>query len=105
MTITAAEFRRVKAINAKPISEVTEAERGVLKAYIKAHRDELKDGRHLALCVAGWRQKLGLTQAQAAARLDLPLRTLEGIEQGRGFRYPSMLMATMMLHEEERANG
>uniref|UniRef100_E6VFL3 Uncharacterized protein n=1 Tax=Rhodopseudomonas palustris (strain DX-1) TaxID=652103 RepID=E6VFL3_RHOPX len=43
----------------------------------------------LAAAVKEWRGNIPLNRA--AELLDIPLRTLEGIEQGRGFRYPRLL--------------
>jgi transcriptional regulator with XRE-family HTH domain len=45
----------------------------------------------LAETVKAWRAAHGLSAAAAAEMLGLPLRTLEGIEQGRPFRYEKML--------------
>lgn len=47
----------------------------------------------LATTVREWRGDLSL--AKAAPFLGIPRRTLEGIEQGRGFRYPDMLLIAM----------
>jgi DNA-binding XRE family transcriptional regulator len=41
--------------------------------------------------VKAWRSERGLSAAAAAEALGLPRRTLEGIEQGRDFRYEKML--------------
>jgi hypothetical protein len=57
----------------------------------------LADPEKLAEQVNGWRNHVGLSQSEAAYLLNLPVRTLQGIEQGRGFRYPVMLW-TSMLH-------
>ena len=49
----------------------------------------MNEAQELALAVKTWR---GTATARVAAKtLGLPTRTLEGIEQGRGFRYPEML--------------
>jgi DNA-binding XRE family transcriptional regulator len=45
----------------------------------------------LAAAVKAWRSERGLSAAAAAEALGLPRRTLEGIEQGRDFRYEKML--------------
>jgi hypothetical protein len=50
----------------------------------------------LADVMKGWRRAVGLTVKQAAEVLDIPWRTLEGVEQGKGFRYPSLLVRTAM---------
>jgi transcriptional regulator with XRE-family HTH domain len=47
--------------------------------------------RPLAETVKAWRASHGLSAAAAAELLGLPARTLEGIEQGRPFRYEKML--------------
>jgi DNA-binding XRE family transcriptional regulator len=44
----------------------------------------------LAAAVKAWRGKA--TQSEAAALLGISKRTLEGIEQGRGIAYPSLLL-------------
>jgi hypothetical protein len=55
----------------------------------------------LAKIVKEWR---GKNSAQAAAHaLGLPVRTLNGIEQGRGFRYPRLLIAAMESERTEMA--
>ena len=55
----------------------------------------LSDPAALAVQVEGWREGTGFTQAEAAYFLDVPVRTLQGIEQGRGFRYPTLLWNAM----------
>jgi transcriptional regulator with XRE-family HTH domain len=47
--------------------------------------------KSLADVVKAWRAARGLSAAAAAETLGLPVRTLEGIEQGRDFRYEKML--------------
>lgn len=47
--------------------------------------------KSLAETVKAWRIGKGLSAAAAADMLGLPVRTLEGIEQGRPFRYEKML--------------
>lgn len=49
----------------------------------------------LASEVKAWRAERGLSAAAAAELLGLPVRTLEGIEQGRPFRYEKMLRLAM----------
>jgi transcriptional regulator with XRE-family HTH domain len=46
----------------------------------------------LAERIKNWRKRAHLSAARAAEILGLPLRTLNGIEQGRGFRYPTLLL-------------
>ncbi len=53
----------------------------------KALADELR----------AWRRSH--TVGQAAACLGVPLRTLNGIEQGRGFRYEQLLRLAMKATE------
>ncbi len=48
----------------------------------------------LASAVKEWRGKR-LSADTAARLLGLPTRTLQGIEQGRGFRYPKTLLLAM----------
>lgn len=45
----------------------------------------------LAETLKEWRAGLGLSAAAAAGRLEISQRTLEGIEQGRPFRYEKIL--------------
>lgn len=47
----------------------------------------------LAEKVKAWRGKV--PARVAAELLGIPKRTLDGIEQGRGFPYPRLLLATM----------
>lgn len=47
------------------------------------------EAQELANAVKAWRGQA--TVRTAAKALGLPMRTLEGIEQGRGFRYPELL--------------
>lgn len=58
-------------------------------------KELLSDPAALADQVLGWRASTGYTQSEAAYFLDLPMRTLQGIEQGRGFRYPTILWNAM----------
>ena len=48
-----------------------------------------------------WRHKWLLTQKAAAELLGISQRTYEGIEQGRGFAYPSMLLAMLEMTRKE----
>jgi DNA-binding XRE family transcriptional regulator len=57
----------------------------------------------LAARARAWRRKWLLTQKAAAEQLGISQRTYEGIEQGRGFAYPSMLLA--MLEMTDRKEG
>jgi hypothetical protein len=47
----------------------------------------------LAAQVKAWRGDSSIRQA--ADVLGIPRRTLEGVEQGRGFRYPALLRHAM----------
>lgn len=47
--------------------------------------------KSLAETVKAWRTARGLSAVAAAELLGLSARTLEGIEQGRPFRYEKML--------------
>lgn len=47
--------------------------------------------KSLASLVKEWRAARSISAADAAEALGLPRRTLEGIEQGRPFRYEKML--------------
>jgi DNA-binding XRE family transcriptional regulator len=51
--------------------------------------------KSLAAAVKAWRTERGISAATAADLLGLPQRTLEGIEQGRPFRYEKMLRLAM----------
>lgn len=48
-----------------------------------------------------WRTRAGLTQAEAAARFKIPMRTWKHSEQGRGFPYPELLLIAL----KATANG
>lgn len=52
-------------------------------------RDPAAEADELAAAVKAWRGTLPLSRA--AMMLGIPKRTLEGIEQGRGFRYSRLL--------------
>ena len=54
----------------------------------------------LAKAVREWRGDK-LSSPTAARLLGLPPRTLEGIEQGRGFRYPKTLLLAMQAATSE----
>lgn len=47
-----------------------------------------------------WRARLGLTQAEAARWLDVPVRTYEGWEFGRAFDRPHVLRLAIMALEK-----
>ncbi|MFA1622832.1 XRE family transcriptional regulator [Rhizobium mongolense] len=52
-----------------------------------------EEKQKLAAEVKVWRGRS--TSKEAAAALGIPPRTLEGIEQGRGFSYPGLLRLGM----------
>jgi transcriptional regulator with XRE-family HTH domain len=54
-------------------------------------RDGKPRTKPLAYTVKAWRTARGLSTAAAADHLEMPVRTLEGIEQGRPFRYEKIL--------------
>lgn len=54
------------------------------------------DAAALAQEVRAWRAALGWTAAKAAIEIGLPKRTLDFIEQGRGFRYPRTVRLAMV---------
>lgn len=59
--------------------------------------------RDLADALKKWR---GSAPASAAARaLGIPRRTLEGIEQGRGFSYPVLLLFALKTMEPPHGNA
>ena len=47
----------------------------------------------LAVTVKKWRGDIPVSRA--AQLLGIPQRTLEGVEQGRGFRYPQLLILAL----------
>jgi DNA-binding XRE family transcriptional regulator len=47
----------------------------------------------LAAAMKAWRGKA--TQREAAARLGITTRTLQGIEHGRGIAHPSLLLIAL----------
>lgn len=52
-----------------------------------------KQGEALAAELREWRGETPL--ASIAPKFGIPLRTLQGIEQGRDFRYPALLRLAM----------
>lgn len=47
----------------------------------------------LAAALRGWRGRMRLPDV--ARMLGVPVKTLEHVEQGRGFRYPRLLLLAM----------
>lgn len=60
-------------------------------ASIVAKRASKEPSETLSEAVRSWRGRLGISATQGAERLGMPVRTLEGIEQGRPFRYEKIL--------------
>ena len=69
-------------------------------SYFEQFQEKCNDPTYLADAAQGWRERMGMTVKEAAMALGIPWRTLEGVEQGRGFRYPMMLL-TAMIHTDE----
>lgn len=65
----------------------------------------MKQPPTLAETVREWRRRENITAAQLAATLDIPKRTLDGIEQGRAFRYSRLLRLALVGVEEVDNNG
>lgn len=51
----------------------------------------LRQSKTLAETLKDWRADRGLSARDAAGALDMSARTVEGIEQGRPFRYEKIL--------------
>ena len=51
--------------------------------------------------LSSWRARLGLTQAEAAAALDVPLRTFQGWEMGRAVDRPTIVRLALWAVEEK----
>ena len=47
---------------------------------------------NLAEFIKDWRKRSELSQTKAATLLGMPARTLQGIEQGRPFKYERLLI-------------
>ncbi|RWN98195.1 hypothetical protein [Mesorhizobium sp.] len=58
-------------------------------------KKQLADPPYLATVVNGWRNTIEFSQSEAAYHLGIPLRTFQGIEQGRGYRHALMLFYAM----------
>lgn len=54
-----------------------------------------RNNQALRLEIKEWRQKRGWSAARAAEELGIPLRTIQNIEQERGFIYSKMLRLAM----------
>ena len=50
----------------------------------------------LARMLKQWRAEADISVSRAEEMLGISARTLEGIEQGRGFRYPKLLVLALL---------
>lgn len=57
---------------------------------------KIKQNAYLADLCKTWRQNANLTQSRAAQMLEIPKKTYEHIEMGRGFRYPRLLQLAIL---------
>jgi DNA-binding XRE family transcriptional regulator len=57
--------------------------------------------RELAELMKNWRQSARINAREAGARLGLSARTIEGIEQGRGFSHPNLLVMALIQATKE----
>ena len=55
--------------------------------------------QELATLCRQWRERSELPASRAAQILGIPKRTYEGIEQGRGFPYPTLLVLAIRAFE------
>lgn len=53
----------------------------------------------LAAAVKAFRAREGCNVARAAELLGIPARTIEGIEQGRGYRHPMLILLALRSFE------
>jgi DNA-binding XRE family transcriptional regulator len=51
--------------------------------------------------LAAWRARLGITQAEAATSLDVPLRTYQGWEAGRAVERETIVKLALWAIEEK----
>lgn len=58
-----------------------------------------------AKAMRAFRDKHDFNTAEAAAVLGVPQRTIEGIEQGRGFRYPRLLELVLRRLDQKAARA
>jgi len=85
---------QVRSIAEKDVREILEV--------IEAHPKNAQGVDELADELRSWRRgdapegEFLFSAARAAEMLGLPLRTYEGIEQGRGFRYPQLLRLALL---------
>jgi len=52
--------------------------------------------RELAELMRNWRRGTGMNTVEAGAKLGLSARTIEGIEQRRGFSHPNLLVLALL---------
>lgn len=57
------------------------------------------ENAELARMLREWREKAEIPVSRAAQMLGIPARTIEGIEQGRGFRYARLLALALLAFE------
>lgn len=69
--------------------------RKVEAALSSSVRDYGAADAELARALKAWRADADITAAHASQMLGIPIRTLDGIEQGRGFRYPRLLLLAL----------
>lgn len=61
------------------------------------------DSAQLAMMLRDWRAKADVPVSRAAQMLGMSKRTYEGIEQGRGFRYPTLLILALRAFDASSA--
>lgn len=77
--------------------DTNKAEMALSRLGSEQHDAEADDeDAELARMVKAWRDKADIPASRAAQMLGIPARTLEGIEQGRGFRYPRLLLLALL---------
>lgn len=64
-----------------------------------------RDNAELAMLFRDWRAKADMPASRAAQLLGMSKRTYEGIEQGRGFRYPTLLILALRAIEKENTTA
>lgn len=69
------------------------------EALTKTPEYKAERAAELATLCREWREKADLTQSRAAQVLGLPYPTYVAVENGRGFRYPNLLVLAMRAFE------
>lgn len=69
--------------------------RAALDAMLANPRNSDEAKAELAAALKEWRGAAGMTQARAAEVLGMSKRSYEGVEAGRGFVYPQLLMLAL----------